>query len=173
MSGCCIFNITFNSLTNQITFDNEINRNTRKAYAKIFIDRGEIHCLDLTDYHFRLQVKKNNNLIYEKNHPEHHESLISTDQDLLFYEYFDDLEYDNTYTITLKVSNLSGSFEQEHTFTYDKPDKPYPSWVWDDDNKFWIAPIPTPTDFNPQTQIITWNESAGQWDVSFITGMPV
>jgi hypothetical protein len=169
MSGCCIFNITFNSLTNQITFDNEINRNTRKAYAKIFIDRGETHCLDLTDYHFRLQVKKNNNLIYEKNHPENHESLISTDQDLLFYEYFDDLEYDNTYTIGLRVINSFGTFDQEDTFTYNKPDKPYSSWIWSDVDKCWLPPVLIPEDFNPQTQIVTWNESDGQWDLSPIS----
>lgn len=46
------------------------------------------------------------------------------------------------------------------------PPQPYPSWILNEDNCLWQAPIPYP---NEGTDIYTWNEQNQTWDLVQIT----
>lgn len=40
-----------------------------------------------------------------------------------------------------------------------RPPKPFDSWIWDDNNKLWDAPIPLPDEEN----IYEWDEETQSW----------
>lgn len=42
------------------------------------------------------------------------------------------------------------------------PPKPYKSWVLDEQTCRWFAPIEMP-EYNPETQLIHWDEESQQW----------
>lgn len=45
------------------------------------------------------------------------------------------------------------------------PPQPYASWIYDETNKDWVAPIPMPTD-----AVYTWNEQKLEWE--FLIALP-
>jgi len=51
-----------------------------------------------------------------------------------------------------------------------KPRKPYPSWVWNDVDNSWEAPIAKPTiledAFGFEVETVSWNESSTAWDTT-------
>ena len=102
---------------------------------------------------FRLEVNGNE---YAKNYPEQGIEYLSTDQTYLSSDFF---EANPGETVTLNVwANHAKSFsEDEIQFVVPKPEKPFDSWVWE--NNDWVAPSERPDDDNSYV----WSESFGEW----------
>jgi len=45
-----------------------------------------------------------------------------------------------------------------------RPQKPYDSWIWNEDVKMWTAPVPVPDNDN----IYDWNEETKSWVLTYI-----
>ena len=48
------------------------------------------------------------------------------------------------------------------------PPKPFPSWVKDIPNNYWVAPVPPPDDhgFGEGEQLYIWDEGSQSWTVN-------
>lgn len=70
-------------------------------------------------------------------------------------------------------TSYNGSFRKNFAakgFTYDSerdafiPQKPFDSWLLDEDTCRWVAPVPIP-EYNAETQSVYWDEQSQQWIV--------
>lgn len=64
---------------------------------------------------------------------------------------------DDVVTWSVWAENAGKRTEATTTFAVPRPAKPYESWVWDDEDRVWTAPVPQPDAF------YEWDESAGGW----------
>ena len=107
------------------------------------------HEIDLTD--FSVVITEDDDKFSEITYPKG--SLESTDQFFLFSERIF-WNADDVLNFTVKI----GELEKEFTYTVPRPDKPYPSWTWE--NSQWNAPVAYPEGEG----LYDWNEENLNWE---------
>ena len=68
---------------------------------------------------------------------------------------------DDEVTVRVFLDANGTSYEETFDFTAPRPSQPYPSWAWDETNRFWEVPVPYPEDEN----YYEWNENTLSWDL--------
>jgi hypothetical protein len=66
------------------------------------------------------------------------------------------------YNLYLWADDLGQQGKLNSVIEMPKPEQPYPSWIWDADNKRWNAPIP----YNTDGKLYTWNEETRSWTLN-------
>lgn len=63
------------------------------------------------------------------------------------------------YSLHVWAEDAGKFYDFKTTINTPKYDSPFPSWIWNNKDEQWEAPLPHPTDGN----IYVWNEEDGSW----------
>lgn len=109
---------------------------------------------------FGFELKEDGNIKQYGQFPKPGVKYVQTDQEYLVAV---QLKTVTTYTYELFLWAENDATRIEKTFTIEipKPDKPYDSWLWDQEKLTWNAPIEYPND----GRFYTWNEETQNWQL--------
>jgi len=87
-------------------------------------------------------------------------SYISTDQKIIESFSFE-TKADDNWEVTVWAENSGELMTKTVNIFIEKPDKPFESWLWNDELQLWSPPIPYPKD----DLKYLWNEEDKQWKI--------
>lgn len=109
-------------------------------------------------FSYGFSVSKNGQIYFEVSYPPEGVSLVAVDDTYACLETVETLP-DKNLDFLFWVEINGERFEKFDTVTVPKPEKPYPSWVWNEVK--WEPPIPEPEDTELEP---VWNEGKVAWD---------
>jgi hypothetical protein len=124
----------------------------------VFISNDEITIFK--DLKFGCKIYDNGNLILDEVEPKLGFRYVQSDRMPLYTKILDVIA-DHNYIIDAWTENDGKKIYIEGNFIVDKPQKLYPSWIWNG-NK-WIAPVDQPKDGILKGIGYEWNEGLQQW----------
>lgn len=108
---------------------------------------------------FGYYLTSDNKIFSEKTKPEEETSYIYTDQECVEIFFIEKLMPKKEYMITVWAENSDQFWQESFTFSTPEIKSPYPSWTYDENQGFWIPPIPYPDDNLPHM----WDEESNSW----------
>jgi len=111
---------------------------------------------------YGIKLLKNNEIIAESYYPkENSRVLLATDQEWI--ETFQpDIRPEEEYSFQMWAENSGVKTEHMYNFIGPTPEKPYESFLWDEEFKKWLAPTPVP-DFDND---YIWDEASISWVIA-------
>lgn len=91
--------------------------------------------------------------------PEEGVQYISTDQDIVEGVILETVP-DEVWNISVWAENSGKKFQDSFSVTVARPVKLFDSWVWNEDEKMWKAPVDRPND----KKTYVWNEDILNWE---------
>lgn len=85
-------------------------------------------------------------ILHEMSFPRYGESYVYTDQEYIHAENVYDLRPDTEHKVLVWAKYGEDSFSQEFLVKTLRYLQPYPSWVYNEEEKQWIPPFPPPQD---------------------------
>lgn len=131
------------------------------AEIKIGFRNGEESPVLFDNLSFGFSVADGTNELLSGSYPPVNVTYKSSDQEYLVADVVNDLTPETDYTVSVWAENAGQRFEDTLTLTTPRPVQPFPSWVYDTENKYWVAPVPAPEDDNDYM----WNEETQTWDL--------
>lgn len=107
---------------------------------------------------FKYELIQNKEIIDKTTYPPQGMRYISSNEEFMICKRLKNIKPDEEYKLKLWIHNKGKAFETTTEFKGVRPQKPYESWVWNDDN--WQAPVVHPTG----DKFYTWNEETLTWD---------
>lgn len=160
--GAGVLSIKCNLDTGEWSVDDSQLRNASTHIEIGFTDNTEGPNVEFQDLRFGFILSSNNVEITRKEFPRDNHYYISSDQDYLHSEGLN-VEYEKDYDLQIWVENAGLFHRVNYQFTGPRPEQPYPSWTWDEQNKTWIAPIPEPEPDRENRILYAWSESTQSW----------
>jgi hypothetical protein len=108
---------------------------------------------------FGFKLVTDNNILTESSYPSPNTRYVRTDQICLINKMLY-LQPDQTYMLHLWCENNEEYFEKEFEFVSPRTIQSYTSWMWDEIDKMWVAPIPKPNN----GKYYQWNEESQIWE---------
>lgn len=152
----CIFDVNNNS------FDID-NENIASNYIQInigFVDNKKMPVF-FNNLRYGFKLFNNQNIITDFSYPLQDMVLLSTDQEYINNVLVNGLFPDINYLLNIWVENNGVLLETSIDIILQRPSQPYSSWIYDDQNYMWTAPIPYPNDGNNYM----WDETNGLWNL--------
>lgn len=138
--------------------------NDTQAYSseiKIGFRNGEENPVVFDNLSFGFAVLDGETELLSGSYPPVNVTYKSSDQEYLVADVVNDLVPEETYTVSVWANNAGQRFEDVVSFTTPRPPQPFESWIYDSENKYWVAPVPAPEDGNDYM----WNEETQTWDL--------
>lgn len=110
---------------------------------------------------FGYKITNNDLTIYEDSMPPEGIVYISTDQEIIHIFEIEKIKLGLEYYITVWAENDGERWEHIALFFVPIPEKPYESWIWNEEVDMWLPPIPYPDD---DDNIYLWNEETVSWN---------
>jgi len=123
-----------------------------------FTDKAPI--VSFKNLSFGFELKEDGNIRQYGQFPKPGVKYVQTDQEYLVSVQLDTVTT-HTYELFLWAENDATRIEKTFKITIPKPDKPFESWLWNQEQLIWQAPIERPDD-NKQ---YTWNEEEQNWQL--------
>lgn len=111
---------------------------------------------------FGFSVKENDVVIQQKSFPQNGIIYESTDQEFLIGELLDSVRLGKQYVLSAWATNGGTTWSEDFDVLLPRWTQPFPSWIWNEDNECWIAPVPLPEDISHN---YSWNEELQTWDI--------
>jgi hypothetical protein len=108
---------------------------------------------------FGYTLENSEGLISEDHNPLEGVTYISSDQDYITAHTINDLVPDEEYTLNVWAENSGNRWEEEFSFTLLRPTSPFDSWIYNEENHAWEAPILYPEDDG----MYAWDEESQEW----------
>ena len=128
-----------------------------------FTEEGPITEFDNLSFGF--EFAKDGETVERDSYPPDGVTYVRTDQQILEKTRLEH-ESNEEYELYLWAENGGERYETTVTLTTAKPIQPYNSWEWDDVEKVWLAPKPTP-DGSGRTELEdsswSWDEDTLEW----------
>ena len=125
-----------------------------------FTDLGKSHVV-FDNLTFGFSIYQDDNLLLRESFPKDGLSYDSTDQTFLVSLFLDAIKLGLSYTIKVFVTNAGDTWEEAFDLILPRWPQPFESWLWNDFNDCWIAPVECPDD----GQYYEWDESKTSWIV--------
>lgn len=118
--------------------------------------------LDFHNLRFGFTLSLEGSVEQEIEYPTGNKSFERSDQEYLVSTRIPILIPGKLYTLSLWAENDSVNISDSFDIDVPYPDKPYDSWIWDEQSLKWSAPKQKPKDSNKYT----WDEETTSWVVA-------
>jgi hypothetical protein len=150
--------ILFDIGTQSFIKEEDLEENYSLNFYFGFRDNGNLPVY-LNNANFGYVLLDQNIEIEKNDNPLNGLVLISTDQNFIFNKKFENLVPLKEYSLIFWSENSNIRKEETFTFILPQPEKPFESWIYNDDLHIWEAPIPRPEG----DQIYIWSEKDKKW----------
>lgn len=123
-----------------------------------FTDKAPI--VTFKNLSFGFELKEDGNIRQYGQFPKPGVKYVQTDQEYLIAVQLETVTT-HTYELFLWAENDATRIEKTFTIEIPKPDKPFDSWLWNQEELTWNAPIEKPDNEN----YYTWNEEEQSWQL--------
>lgn len=128
-------------------------------YADLYITFTEdAPVIEFKDLNFGYELSLGGVIVQSNNFPPENTRYVRSDQPYLVVERLN-LEMEKTYSLFLWCENDGKRFEKTFEFTTPRPAQPFESWVWNEAEQFWEAPVAHPDD----DELYIWDEDTTSW----------
>lgn len=128
-------------------------------YADLYITFTEdAPVVEFKNLKFGYELFLDEVIAQSKNFPPEGVKYVQSDQPYLVVERLN-LELEKTYSLFLWCENDGKRFEKTFEFTTPRPTQPFDSWVWNETEQVWEAPVAYPDD----GESYVWDENATSW----------
>ena len=124
-----------------------------------FVRGSEVPVL-FRDLSFSYTVYYENSVILQNSFPPEGVTYKSSDQEFLVSDNIDNIVPESKYIIDLFATESGNEIKTSIELFSPRLPQPFPSWIYDDQNKMWIAPKSPPTDGKKYI----WNELEQGWE---------
>lgn len=109
---------------------------------------------------FGYAIYDGNDKIRENRNPLGNINYVSTEEDYIYSTVIDGLVPGKKYTMSVWFQNNEKISEEDFEFSLPLPEKPYPSWIYNNELNQWESPVPYPQE---KGLGYIWDEDNAKW----------